>query len=329
MDKKPKSSRPMPDELSDWLGNQHEAPKEEFRRIWRDASMPPEMHFDPDEDETEQALNTVLSRINTPENHEASLRNLKSQQTGINKSVIYSIAAALLIFAVGIIWMNKDITVKAPPGQFTDVTLPDGTQVLLNSGSVISYNRFFKIFGRHAVLNGEAYFNVTHDPAHPFTVSANGADVEVLGTQFNVRSWKKDARGTEVTLIKGSVRFSADSHPDHFIMLTPGEKSDLKSPNSLPTTPVQADKASVLAWKEHNLAFTSETLDHIFQTLELRFGKKIQWDGMAAGNRTYTMYFNHPKSLQRVLDDICKASGLRYEQIVNGYRVFPDDSSKR
>jgi len=65
------------------------------------------------------------------------------------------------------------------------------------------------------------------------SLSTNGAEIEVLGTQFNVRSWKKDSRGTEVTLVKGSVRFSSNSHTDHYITLKPGEKSNLLTEHTL------------------------------------------------------------------------------------------------
>ena len=69
------------------------------------------------------------------------------------------------------------------------VAMPDGTDVWLSPGTTLSYDDTFRIDGRNVELDGEAYFDVTHDAGQPFVVTAPAFRVRVLGTVFNVRSF--------------------------------------------------------------------------------------------------------------------------------------------
>ena len=70
------------------------------------------------------------------------------------------------------------------------VAMPDGTDVWLGPGTSLSYDDTFRVDGRNVELDGEAYFDVTHDAQHPFIVTTPAFRVRVLGTVFNVR-WPK------------------------------------------------------------------------------------------------------------------------------------------
>src|SRR5690606_37889089 len=89
--------------------------------------------------------------------------------------------------------------------------LADGTKVWLNAASRISYG---KNFGNGALrdvyLDGEAFFDVAHDPDKPFIVHTSSIQIKVLGTSFNVRSYAED-NTIETTLVQGKVRIE---HPD-------------------------------------------------------------------------------------------------------------------
>lgn len=77
-------------------------------------------------------------------------------------------------------------TLQAPNGQRLKLTLPDGTGVQLNSGSVIEYPSVFGKDVRRIRLSGEAMFDVTHNEEQPFVVETFASDIRVLGTRFNV-----------------------------------------------------------------------------------------------------------------------------------------------
>ncbi|WEK45176.1 MAG: FecR domain-containing protein [Candidatus Andeanibacterium colombiense] len=105
------------------------------------------------------------------------------------------------------------------------VRLADGSRITLNTDTALD----FEIAGRdgkgarHAVLrHGEAFFEIAHDPARPFTVAAGDARVTVLGTKFNIRM---DDAQVLVSLTQGRVRALSAAHPEHPVVLEPGQQA--------------------------------------------------------------------------------------------------------
>lgn len=104
--------------------------------------------------------------------------------------------AAAVIVMVGAAYLGKvvyhhslaerEMSVFVPAGQRMQVTLADGTHVQLNAGTTLEYPVVFSSKTRRVKLSGEALFEVTHDPSHPFIVETFATDIQVLGTKFNV-----------------------------------------------------------------------------------------------------------------------------------------------
>lgn len=94
--------------------------------------------------------------------------------------------------------------VKADKGDKATIELPDGTNVVLNSASQLSYLNNFGENGRRVQLNGEAYFKVAHDEKCAFIVQVGDLEVKVLGTSFNVSAYE-DAKDVTVVLLEGKV----------------------------------------------------------------------------------------------------------------------------
>src|SRR5690606_10369715 len=93
-------------------------------------------------------------------------------------------------------------------GENTEIILPDGSTVLLNADSRLSWNRDFTDSLREIHLTGEAFFEVVRDTLRPFVVHTGDMDVTVLGTTFNVRAYPDDAQPI-TTLVSGSVEVAA------------------------------------------------------------------------------------------------------------------------
>ena len=94
--------------------------------------------------------------------------------------------------------------ISVPAGSLTTITLPDGSEATLNSGSRLTYPHDFGIFNRTLTLEGEAFFKVAKDADRPFSVQTRHLSVEVTGTTFNVETYDDDDRIT-VSLAEGSV----------------------------------------------------------------------------------------------------------------------------
>ena len=166
---------------------------------------------------------------------------LKSLKLKKKRRVLIAISS-LIIFLLGTGWLFQQYRLSAgrglqktlpPPalnmiysrlGSRTQVLLPDGTQVWLNSGSKITYdNNFSDQLEREVTLTGEAYFDVAHRNKQPFIIHTTQVDIKVLGTAFNVRAYPGD-KAMETTLIRGSIEVSFRANPSRKIILKPYEK---------------------------------------------------------------------------------------------------------
>jgi ferric-dicitrate binding protein FerR (iron transport regulator) len=83
-------------------------------------------------------------------------------------------------------------TISCDFGDKSNIILPDGSIVWLNSGSKLTFNADFKSEGRNVFLEGEAFFSVSKNKFHPFRVRTADVDIEVLGTKFNVKAYPEE-----------------------------------------------------------------------------------------------------------------------------------------
>ena len=119
---------------------------------------------------------------------------------------------------------NGTQQVFVKPGSKSKIILPDGTVVRLNGSSKLSYNKDFNEKVREVNLEGEAYFDVTKDPNHPFIVHTSDIDIRVLGTLFNVKSYEQDPT-IETTLLRGSIEvYNKNDASAPLVILKPNEK---------------------------------------------------------------------------------------------------------
>lgn len=134
----------------------------------------------------------------------AFTRNLV-RRSGTRGTPVASILLALLVggglfLALdGPLWLRADVTSAA--NEMPEITLSDGSRVHLNGKSAIA-EHFNATERRIALLKGEAYFEVTADPARPFIVEAGGGEIKVTGTAFDVNLLED---GTEVVVTEHGV----------------------------------------------------------------------------------------------------------------------------
>jgi ferric-dicitrate binding protein FerR (iron transport regulator) len=163
-------------------------------------------------------------------------------------------------------------TISTPKGRLFQVTLPDGTQVWLNSASSIRYPISFNGAKRQVAITGEAYFEVTPNPRQPFVVAINNkAEVQVLGTHFNVNAYDNEHH-IATTLLKGSVQVKRlDAGNVHAsVTLRPGQQAEWKEETSSAGINVvaAADIDKVMAWKNGLFNFEGASLEEVMRQLE-------------------------------------------------------------
>ncbi|MBL4676428.1 MAG: FecR domain-containing protein [Mucilaginibacter sp.] len=155
-------------------------------------------------------------------------------------------------------------------GQYR-LTLADGTKVWLNASSSITYPTIFSGDSRQVKITGEAYFEVAHNAALPFTVVSNGQQVKVLGTHFNVNAYA-DESATITTLLKGSVKVSADANT---CILKPGQQASLAAIGHNNIKVTDADTDAAVAWKEGYFQFNQADVYQVMRQLARWYDIKV------------------------------------------------------
>ena len=173
--------------------------------------------------------------------------------------------------------------VKADKGDKATIELPDGTNVVLNSASQLSYLNNFGENVRRVQLNGEAYFKVAHDEKRVFIVQVGDLEVKVLGTSFNVSAYE-DAKDVTVVLLEGKVGVYAQkmSH-----IMKPGDKIEYnKATHKITAT--QVHPTDYIEWTKGNMYFEKESLENIMKTLSRIYDVEIRFDSNKLPNEYFT-----------------------------------------
>lgn len=161
--------------------------------------------------------------------------------------------ALLLALAIGALaWLDpayKRERFATAIGERRDVTLADGSQLLLDSGSQIEVS-WHPLSRRVALRAGQVLFEVSPARYRPFVVSAGSTDIRVLGTRFNVRRLDDDVR---VTLERGRVEVGTSATAQAPVVLLPGQQVDAIGGQLTPLAKV--DAATAMAWKDDRLVF--------------------------------------------------------------------------
>jgi ferric-dicitrate binding protein FerR (iron transport regulator) len=234
-----------------------------------------------------------------------------------------SIAALIFLIAGGLFvshlskqksdttaWNEK----KTVMGEKVILTLFDGTKVTLNADSKMKYPVRFGEDLREVILEGEAYFEVTHDDTKPFIVHAAGVTTTDLGTKFNIKAFPGEKNVT-VSLEEGKVTVRAgisESNKDtHEILLAPTQQFVFNKENETSTVET-FDPQKASGWKDNILIFDNEPLSNVLLPLERYFGVKFEIANPALANRIVKANFKN-ESFWTVVKVMEKATGLTYK----------------
>ncbi|MBD2756310.1 FecR family protein [Spirosoma validum] len=183
-------------------------------------------------------------------------------------------------------------TVKNGTGQSLVVLLPDGSSVLLSTGSQLRYAKQTTSNLREVYLQGEGFFEVTKNPVKPFIVYTTNLTTKVLGTSFQVRSFDKET-AAYVKVKTGKVSVTPVDSPDKPVLLTKNEQL------SLETRTDKVVKRAIIPAKEtsstivdQQFSFEFTPVPDIFAQLESSYNMPIRYDRQLLSNCTFTGQLN-------------------------------------
>lgn len=204
------------------------------------------------------------------------------------------------------------------------VRLADGTLVMLNAGSRLTYPKEFSGERREVTLSGQAFFSIHPDKKHPFVVKTKSMDVTALGTSFEVFSYEGD-KSVETVLLNGAIKVEPKDNNTQIkgeYILKPNEKLTYNEEGKIQVEHVDANAYS--AWRTgERLSFKNEKLAMILPRLEKWYGQKIECPEDIAQHYRFTFTLRN-ESLDLILNIMSHSAPLSYKLKSNDYYVLKE-----
>lgn len=279
--------------------------------------------FNSDEIDVDKAAANLRAKINKP----IKLYNLIESWKSVAAILLLPLIVTTLFLTVRVSQKEKMFAstiqeVSTQPGMRTSLTLPDNTEVWLNTGSTLKFPIQFDKKERRVVLNGEAYFKVESDDKHPFIVNVNNMDVIAVGTEFNVESYSEDSISA-VTLMDGKVNVSfLSSDEKKLITMKPNQRFVLNS-NTFQYDLTETNAFDWQQWKDGVLVFRDESLENVFKRIARSFNTNIIIKDKSISNQSLRATFRN-ESLDKILQLIEKTSPIKYVRNTNETIISSD-----
>lgn len=214
-------------------------------------------------------------------------------------------------------------TISTPRGGQYQIVLADGSKVWLNAASSLRFPASFTGEKRNVELTGEGYFEVAKDAAKPFIVVANGMEVQVLGTHFNINAYD-DEDVIKTTLLEGSVKINKGETSS---VIKPGEQALIKNHDSplIPKIKVQTvDVDAVTAWKSGRFIFKGENIQSVMRQLARWYNAEISYQGTLT-NEEFVGIINRSRysKISDILEMMEKTGAVSFAIQGNRITVMP------
>lgn len=266
-----------------WLNGELENRKlfNELKEIWLSSGI----EYNPDHYDVENAIRQFRQKTRF-------LIEKTSRKQQLYRIMRY---AAILLLAVAlpfsyyygkqsILPSDAFTTITCALGDKTSVVLPDSSLVFLNSGSKLTFNTDFKNGSRRIFLDGEAFFKVRKDTHNPFRVKTSAIEVEVLGTEFNLKAYS-DEPTISTTLVTGSLKVIGNNR---YTMIKPKQKLVFDKETRQMKIQELTDLSPETEWKDGRLVFRNQSLGELEHELERWFDVDIHFADEQVKFRRFT-----------------------------------------
>ena len=224
---------------------------------------------------------------------------------------------------------SDNFEIHVPYGGKSSVILPDGSNIWLNAGSNLRYNKDFNSNYREVFLEGEALFDVEKNDI-PFIVHTSHLDIHVMGTTFNVKSYPDEDK-IETTLIEGDIRIEI-GNSKKLIHIKPNQQ--LRYKKSLDAADIllldkekkrknevfqdrnltiyeEVDVLEAVSWQSGELYINEETLESLVKKLERKFDVSFRFEDEELKNYSYSGTLRD-FPLEQVLEALKLTSQVNY-----------------
>lgn len=188
------------------------------------------------------------------------------------------------------------------------LVLPDGSTVILHTGSTLQYQPALSGNTREVLLDGEAYFDIKPDLSRPFIILSHKLKTTVLGTAFNIKAFENDKRIT-VTVTQGKVKVEDEQKVLGIVLPDKRMVYDTQTATAYQEG-IIAEKT--LDWVRQDVIYEAKTFEFIAGKISLRYQVPVKFENEALKNCLITASFSGTESLEDMLTVVCTARNATY-----------------
>lgn len=188
------------------------------------------------------------------------------------------------------------------------IVLPDGSKVLLNSGSQLDYPAAFSGRRREVYLRGQAWFDIKQDTRKPFIVHTGKVKTVVLGTAFDIKAFPGQA-SVVVTVARGKVR--VENEHKTLGILVHNEQLTVKDKEETSTRQLVKTEEAI-SWKAVDVLFDDTPLGEAVAELEKRFSIGITLEKAELAYCRVTASFLHHETAEEIIRVLCRINHMQY-----------------
>ena len=300
-------------ELLEWLRESEENKRLffEMKAVWSGLQTMDKLA---ESDRMQSSLRMLNEKIDRRAAHMIKPTVSKSS-FAISGKWMLMVAAVILLILLPLTWILRE-------GSTSDITqlyvtnrsnlvkvlyLPDGTKVWLNKNTSLIYPEKFSTKQREVILDGEAFFDVTKDKKHPFVVKTSSFNIKVLGTTFNVHSYKEDVQVSAV-LESGVIQLQS-AQGDALVTMHPGQQALYKpDTKELEVSYVAVNEHT--SWRYNLVTLNNVTIHEVVKSLEENYQIKIQTDSVTLRDHRYNFTYDKGDSAEESVRMLQYVTGL-------------------
>lgn len=307
---------------------------DDLRRIWVDAEgRADELDAEKAWTDLDRRLQhgariTRLARSRPPAANRRRSRRARTPHSAFLAAAVFVAVIVGTIVAVDLT-VDLDQPVQEPDfqifatqkGERATVHLADGSRVLMNADSRLTVPADFGDGERSVQFAGQGYFSVERDDARSFVVHTELADVQVLGTEFDVHAYP-ESRQMQVVVATGEVSVRSNQREDaEQIILKPRDLGlVLQAGGQLVRRNIDVDR--YLAWREGHLVFENAAFEEVAAELERWYDLRVELERPSASADGLTAHFRE-EPVDDVLNVISTALNLNYRRQGKEITFYP------
>lgn len=268
-----------------------------------------------------KAFDAFISWRNRKQDRQARRKRLFTILRNVSAACLLATAVSYVSFRIGKTGLTENlasITVEAPAGSNVRTVLPDGTTVMLNSCSYITYSQAFGLKDRTVKLCGEGYFDIKKNEKLPFIIETGNIIVEDIGTKFNISDYNSDEKAV-LKLDEGKVSMQGRKGDGKKYYLVPNQKAVFdKSSGRMTVTDIMKNNSN--GWTEGKIILNGEPLITVKNMLERAYGVRITISNSELYRCNFHGEFDREEqSVDYVLETLSMTGKIKYRK--NGRNI--------